>query len=66
MTGDMAIVLRLDTGSETHDVYGYMDWCIHNGFDDGTNVREPDCLPLWGDRVLLLSGDSTPFARCHE
>jgi len=68
MTGDTALVLRLDTGTVTHEVYGYVDWCINNGFDDGTRVREltlADCVQLWANRVVMWSGSSAPFQRCH-
>ncbi|WP_191907875.1 hypothetical protein [Nocardioides cynanchi] len=49
-------------------MYGYYGWCFGNGFDDGTAVRQltpGDCQPIWGDRVLLLGGDSASFARCQ-
>jgi hypothetical protein len=66
--GDTAVVLRLTTGGQTHDMYGYYEWCFGNGFDDGTSVREltpADCSSLWADRVQLLGGSSAPFHRCQ-
>ena len=64
---DTAIVLRLYPGSG-RDAYVYYDSCVHNGFDDGTNVRElseDGCAPLWGDRVQQWAGSSAPYERCH-
>jgi len=64
---DTVIVLRIDPGSG-RDAYVYYDSCVHNGFDDGTNVRElsqDGCAPLWGDRVQQWGGSSAPFGRCH-
>lgn len=66
--GDSAVVLRLTSGDQTDDMYGYYEWCTHNGFDDGTAVRElttQDCETIWGGRVQLLSGSSAPFERCR-
>jgi len=66
---DSAIVLRLDPGPEQHDIYVYYDACVHNGFDDGTNVRqltEDNCRPLWGERVVQWSGSSAQYRRCHD
>jgi hypothetical protein len=66
--GDSAVVLRLTSGDQTHDMYGYYEWCFGNGFDDGTAVRElttQDCETIWGGRVQLLSGSSAPFERCR-
>jgi hypothetical protein len=66
--GDTAVVLRLRSGGSTHDLYGYYEWCTHNGFDDGTAVRAltvGDCASLWGGRVTLNSGSSASFARCE-
>ena len=66
--GDTALVLRLHSGSETHQVYGYYAWCFGNGFDDGTTLREvtqADCRALWGDRVQLISGGGAIFSRCR-
>ncbi|MBB6626741.1 hypothetical protein H5V45_05335 [Nocardioides sp. KIGAM211] len=66
--GRTAIDLRLDDGSGAHDLYVYFDSCIHNGFDDGTTVREltsAACRPLFGDNVVLFEGSSRPFERCH-
>lgn len=68
MTGDTAVVLRISAAGGLHDVYGYMDWCVGNGFDDGTHVRAltaGDCQSLWGDRVWLWSGSSEPFRICR-
>jgi hypothetical protein len=65
---DTAIVLRLNPGAESKDVYVYYDSCVHNGFDDGTSVlelTEDDCARLWGDRVLQWQGSSAAFSRCH-
>jgi hypothetical protein len=65
--GDTGVVLRLTSGDQTHDMYGYYEWCTHNGFDDGSAVRELtvlDCASLWGDRVHDLTGSSATFARC--
>jgi len=66
---DTAVVLRLNPLTEPHDVYVYYDSCVHNGFDDGTNVRQltrENCVPLWGGRVTYWGGSSAPFQRCHE
>jgi hypothetical protein len=66
--GDTGVVLRLTSGERTDDMYGYYEWCTHNGFDDGTTVRElttDDCQPLWGGRVMLFSGSTAPFGRCR-
>jgi len=65
---DTAIVLRLNPGAESRDVYVYYDSCVHNGFDDGTQVfelTEDDCARLWGERVVQWSGSSAPFELCH-
>jgi hypothetical protein len=65
---DTAIILRLNPGPDSRDAYVYYDSCVHNGIDDGTNVRElteDDCARLWGDRVVQWSGSSAPFTRCH-
>jgi hypothetical protein len=66
--GMSGVVLRLNADGQTHEMYGYYEWCFGNGFDDGTVVREltpGDCQPIWGDRVLLLGGSSAPFERCQ-
>ena len=65
---DTAIVLRLNPGAESKDVYVYYDSCVHNGFEDGTTLlelTEDDCARLWGDRVLQWSGGRVSFSRCH-
>jgi hypothetical protein len=33
--GDSAVVLRLTSGGQTQEMYGYYEWCFGNGFDDG-------------------------------
>jgi hypothetical protein len=65
---DTAIVLRLNPRAGSKDVYVYYDSCVHNGFDDGTQVfelTEDDCARLWGERVVQWSGSSAPFDLCH-
>jgi len=66
---DTAVVLRINPFAEPHDIYVYYDSCVHNGFDDGTNVRQlrrENCVPLWGERVIYWGGSSAPFQRCHD
>jgi len=68
-TRETAVVLRLDPFTEPHDIYGYYDTCAHNGFDDGTDVRQltvDNCLPLWGERVLAWLSSSTTAGRCRD
>ena len=68
-TRDTAVVLRLDPLGEPNDVYVFYDSCVHNGFDDGTNVRQltqQNCVPLWGERVAVMSGSSVSVSRCHN
>jgi hypothetical protein len=63
-----AVVLRLREGDRVHDLYVYYESCINNGFDDGTTRRSltaASCEPLWGGRVLQMSGSSAPFRVCH-
>ena len=64
---DTAVVLRLDPRTEPHDIYVYYESCMHNGFDDGTNVRQltrENCLPLWGERVRYWGGSGVSSERC--
>jgi hypothetical protein len=59
MSGDAASVLRLSTGDKTHELYAYYDWCIGNGIDDGTTLRNltaDTCAPLFGDRLFWGGG----------
>lgn len=62
-----AIVLRLNAGHGSHEVYVYNASCINNGFDDGTTVREltrAACVPLYEGRVTYSLGSSAPAGRC--
>jgi hypothetical protein len=62
-----AIVLLLNSGGTTHQMYVYYTDCHDNGVDDGTQVRElttGNCRPLFGPRVRDLMGFGRGFDRC--
>lgn len=67
MSGDDALVVRLQRGDQVDDLHVYYDWCSGNGYDDGTNRREltaANCAPLFGGPVQAFSYSTFLTGRC--
>lgn len=69
LIGDEAVVLRLNDGSETNQVYVYYNWCFNNGLDDGTTKRMltvDSCGPLFDALQLTdFSGSGGIYKICR-
>ncbi len=66
--GHEALALRLGgPDGVVGDVYVYYDWCVGNGFDDGTTRREltrAACSPLFHDPVRIQAASKDVMFRC--
>ncbi len=65
--GESALVIRLQSGETSHDMYLYYATCRGNGFDDGTEIRTlttAGCTPLIQPPVAIYSGSSASFSMC--
>ena len=60
-----AVVVEFRVGDQVHRAYLRSEWCIHNGFDDGTHVRKlakSYCSPIYTRPLVTYTASSKEAA----